>query len=54
MHSPVRWEVCSSALETGTPPDISGRDNLRTIALCEAVLAAGRGQGVANLGEFTG
>ena len=29
------------ALETGTEPDISGRDNLKTIALCEAVLAAG-------------
>ena len=26
------------ALEAGTEPDISGRDNLRTIALCEAVL----------------
>ena len=42
------------ALETGMPPDISGRDNLKTIALCEAVLAAGRGQGVARMGEFTG
>ena len=29
------------ALETGEEPDISGRDNLKTIALCEAVLAAG-------------
>jgi predicted dehydrogenase len=28
------------ALETGSEPDVSGRDNLRTIALCEAVLAA--------------
>jgi predicted dehydrogenase len=26
------------ALEAGTEPDISGRDNLRTLALCEAVL----------------
>ena len=26
------------AIETGKEPDISGRDNLRTIALCEAVL----------------
>jgi predicted dehydrogenase len=26
------------ALETGDEPDISGRDNLRTLALCEAVL----------------
>jgi predicted dehydrogenase len=42
------------ALETGTPPDISGRDNLNTIALCEAVLSAGRGGGVARLDEFTG
>ncbi len=29
------------ALESGGPPDIPGRDNLKTIALCEAVLAAG-------------
>lgn len=28
------------ALETGREPDISGRDNLGTITLCEAVLAA--------------
>ncbi|MDG3002770.1 Gfo/Idh/MocA family protein [Paludisphaera mucosa] len=28
------------AIETGTEPDVSGRDNLKTIALCEAVLAA--------------
>jgi predicted dehydrogenase len=26
------------ALESGAEPDISGRDNLRTIALCEAVM----------------
>lgn len=30
------------AIESGTEPDISGRDNLRTIALCEAVLRAAR------------
>ena len=30
------------ALEDGTEPDISGRDNLKTIALCEAVLAGAR------------
>jgi predicted dehydrogenase len=30
------------ALETGGEPDISGRDNLKTIALCEAVLAAAK------------
>ena len=29
-------------IETGAEPDISGRDNLRTIALCEAVLRGGR------------
>ncbi|WP_165250777.1 Gfo/Idh/MocA family protein [Paludisphaera soli] len=28
------------ALESGREPDIAGRDNLRTIALCEAVLTA--------------
>ena len=42
------------ALETGTSPDIPGWDNLKTIALCEAVLAASRGSGVARLDEFTG
>jgi predicted dehydrogenase len=31
-----------NALEAGTEPDISGRDNLKTIALCEAVLASAR------------
>jgi predicted dehydrogenase len=30
------------ALESGQPPDIPGRDNLNTIALCEAVLAGAR------------
>ncbi len=30
------------ALETGDDPDISGRDNLKTIALCEAVLTSAR------------
>jgi predicted dehydrogenase len=30
------------ALEDGTEPEISGRDNLETIALCEAVLLAAR------------
>ncbi len=29
-----------AAMETGSEPDISGRDNLGTLALCEAVLAA--------------
>jgi predicted dehydrogenase len=41
------------ALETGTPPDIPGRDNLGTIALCEAVLSAARGGGVARPDDFT-
>jgi predicted dehydrogenase len=30
------------AIEDGVEPDISGRDNLRTIALCEAVLTSAR------------
>lgn len=30
------------AIETGSEPDISGRDNLKTIALCEAVLRGAR------------
>jgi predicted dehydrogenase len=42
------------ALESGEPPDIPGRDNLQTIALCEAVLAAGREHRVTRASEFTG
>jgi predicted dehydrogenase len=42
------------ALETGDEPDISGRDNLKTIALCEAVLAAARDHRVVRTEEFTG
>jgi predicted dehydrogenase len=42
------------ALETGREPDISGRDNLNTIALCEAVLAGARDHRVVPLQEFTG
>jgi predicted dehydrogenase len=40
------------AVETGAEPDISGRDNLKTIALCEAVLAAARDHRVVRLDEF--
>jgi predicted dehydrogenase len=41
------------ALESGAEPDISGRDNLKTIALCEAVLAAGRDHRIVLPAEFT-
>ncbi|WP_435021702.1 Gfo/Idh/MocA family protein [Tundrisphaera sp. TA3] len=40
------------ALETGTTPDIPGRDHLRTLALCEAVLAAAREHRVVDFAEF--
>lgn len=40
------------ALEDGTEPEISGRDNLDTIALCEAVYAAGRDHRVVTVKEF--
>lgn len=40
------------ALEDGTEPEISGRDNLETIALCEAVYAAAREHRVATVKEF--
>jgi len=39
------------AIESGAEPDISGRDNLRTIALCEAVLSGGREHRVTTLDE---
>lgn len=37
------------ALEDGTEPEISGRDNLETIALCEAVLTSAREHRVIHL-----
>jgi predicted dehydrogenase len=40
------------ALEDGAEPEISGRDNLETIALCEAVFAAGKEHRVATVREF--
>jgi predicted dehydrogenase len=42
------------AIETNTEPDISGRDHLGTLALCEAVLAAGRDHRVVSMDEFGG
>ena len=39
------------AIESGTEPDISGRDHLGTLALCEAVLEAGSEHQVVTLGE---
>lgn len=40
------------ALEDGMEPEISGRDNLETIALCEAVQAAARDHRVTTVREF--
>lgn len=40
------------ALEDGTEPEISGRDNLETIALCEAVYQAARQHRVTTVREF--
>jgi predicted dehydrogenase len=40
------------ALEDGTEPEISGRDNLETIALCEAVYAAAQEHRVTSVREF--
>ena len=40
------------ALEEGTEPEISGRDNLQTIALCEAVYAAAQEHRVTSVREF--
>jgi hypothetical protein len=41
------------ALESGREPDISGRDNLKTVALCEAAFSAARDHRVARPDEFT-
>jgi hypothetical protein len=40
------------ALEEGREPEISGRDNLETIALCEAVRASAREHRVTTVREF--
>jgi predicted dehydrogenase len=40
------------ALEEGSDPEISGRDNLETIALCQAVFTAAREHRVATVAEF--
>jgi predicted dehydrogenase len=40
------------ALEDGTEPEISGRENLETIALCEAVVTAARDHRVTTVQEF--
>jgi predicted dehydrogenase len=40
------------ALEEGTEPEISGRDNLETLALCEAVLASATEHRVTTVREF--
>lgn len=40
------------AVEDGTEPEISGRDNVETIALCEAVFAGARDHRVTTVREF--
>jgi hypothetical protein len=40
------------AIEEGSEPEISGRDNLETIALCSAVFAAAREHRVSTVREF--
>ncbi|MFO0841944.1 MAG: Gfo/Idh/MocA family oxidoreductase [Gemmataceae bacterium] len=40
------------ALEDGTEPEISGRDNLETVALCQAVFAAATEHRVTTVREF--
>jgi predicted dehydrogenase len=40
------------AIEGGSEPEISGRDNLETIALCQAVFTAAREHRVATVAEF--
>ncbi len=42
------------AIEEGTEPDISGRDNLKTIDLCEAVLTSAREHRVVTFGTPIG
>jgi predicted dehydrogenase len=47
---PMAQVLC--ALEDGTEPEVSGRDNLETVALCAAVFAAAREHRVTTVAEF--
>ncbi len=47
---PMAQLLC--AVEDGTRPEISGRDNLETVALCEAVYAAAHEHRVTTVREF--
>jgi hypothetical protein len=40
------------AVEDGNEPEIGGRDNLETIALCQAVFAAAQDHRVTTVREF--
>jgi hypothetical protein len=40
------------AVEAGTEPEIGGRDNIETVALCEAVYAAARDHRITTVREF--
>jgi predicted dehydrogenase len=42
------------AIEDGAEPEISGRDNLETVALCQAVYAAAKEHRVTTVHEFLG
>ncbi|MFO0851611.1 MAG: Gfo/Idh/MocA family oxidoreductase [Gemmataceae bacterium] len=42
------------AVEDGTEPEVGGRDNLETLALCEAVFAAATERRVTTVREFLG
>jgi len=50
--SSAPWPQLLCALEDGAEPEISGRDNLETIALCEAVFAAAHDHRMATVQEF--
>ena len=49
MRSSARWRNCCALWKTAREPEISGRDNVETIALCEAVFAAARDHCVMTL-----
>jgi len=43
-----------TAVESGTEPEISGRDNIETVALCEAVFAAATERRVVRVSDLLG
>ena len=51
-RSPARWPSCSRALEEGRASQLSGRDNLRTMALVDACYLSAKEHRAVELAEI--